>query len=502
MNEDRQPIIVGAGQATWRERDPSHTPIDAMQAVSKLALQSGGPALHSAIDAIVHVPFIMDQVPQLAAAMPRNPGAVVGQRLGIKALQFTADVGGNLPQALVNEFAGRLAQGSHEAVLLTGAELLGTFLGEVRSGAGMPAWESGAQISAQCITETPVMTAATERAHGLFEPKHAYPLFESAIRHARGLSADQHAQQLGTLVARMSDVAAANPLAWKRERLTPEQVLATENGNRMICYPYTKVMNSIIAVDQAAALVLTTVGKAKELGIDSEHWVYLRGAASAHDRWFLSERVTLNASPALAAAASEALRQARMELGELLHFDLYSCFPSAVAVACDALGLTPEDPRGVTVTGGMSLFGGPGNNYSLHAIATMVDRLCERDAGAGLVSANGGYLTKHSVGVYSRDAGRTPWTPREAREWQYRVDEEPFLELAESGHGAFVIDAHTVRFGREGPREGILLGRLGDGRRCVAKTEIPATVDALLARDCVGETGAVSHSDGLNRFEF
>ncbi|MEL7044943.1 MAG: acetyl-CoA acetyltransferase, partial [Pseudomonadota bacterium] len=418
MDADRQPIIVGTGQATWRDRDPTRTPVDAMQAVASLALENGGESLRSAIDAMVHVPFIMDQVPELAKAMPRNPGGAVGQRLGINAVQFTADVGGNLPQELVNEFAARLVRGSHDAVLIAGVELLSTFLGEVRSGAGMPAWESGARGSVECITDTPAMTTATEQAHGLFEPIHAYPLFESAIRHVRGLSAEQQAQQLGTLIANMSDVAADNPLAWKRDRLTPEQVLSTAHGNRMICTPYTKVMNSVIAVDQAAALVLTTVGKAKALGIDREHWVYLRGAASAHDRWFISERVNLHASPALAAAAREALRQAGMGLDELQFFDLYSCFPSAVEVACGALGLTPDDPRGLTVTGGMSLFGGPGNNYSLHAIATMVDLLCKGNAGAGLVSANGGYLTKHSVGVYSRTASPTPWAPRETQELQ------------------------------------------------------------------------------------
>ena len=45
--------------------------------------------------------------------------------------------------------------------------------------------------------------------------------------------------------------------------------------------------------------------------------------------------------------------------------------------------------------------GGPWNNYVMHSIATMVERLRD-DAGAlGLVTANGGYVTKHAFGVYS-----------------------------------------------------------------------------------------------------
>jgi acetyl-CoA C-acetyltransferase len=84
-------------------------------------------------------------------------------------------------------------------------------------------------------------------------------------------------------------------------------VLSTEGGNRYICHPYTKLMNSIIAVDQAAAVVLTTVGRAKALGLDPERWVYLRGAADAGESWFLSQREVLHESPTLGGRAASAL---------------------------------------------------------------------------------------------------------------------------------------------------------------------------------------------------
>ena len=50
---------------------------------------------------------------------------------------------------------------------------------------------------------------------------------------------------------------------------------------------------------------------------------------------------------------------------------------------------------------GLPYHGGPGNNYSTHAIACMVERLRARPGASGVVTGVGWYLTKHSVGVYS-----------------------------------------------------------------------------------------------------
>jgi acetyl-CoA C-acetyltransferase len=499
VDSDQQPVIVGVGQATWREQDLARSPVDGLEHVARLAAESAGVSLAGAVDTIVHVPFISNQVPALAPLLPQRPGAALAERCGLRAQQFTADVGGNLPQQLVNEFAARLVRGEASGVLIAGAEMLATLIGAVRSGAGFPEWTAASGDAPVCITDTPEMTAPTEQAHGLYEPIHAYPLFESALRHALGLDAAAHGERLGGLVSRMSEVAAANPHAWKRQRLTQEEVLSTEGGNRMICHPYTKVMNSIIAVDQAAAVLLTTVGRARALGIDETRWVYLRGCADAQETWYLGERAQLHESPALRAAAVAALDQAGCGLADIELFDLYSCFPSAVQVACRALGLEIDDPRGLTVTGGMSLFGGPGNNYSLHAIATVCERLRGKGEGTAVVTANGGYLTKHSVGVYARQPGASPWTPCAGSALQVDAESPP-RSLVEVADGEAVVVAHTVRYSRGEPVEGIVLGELEGGRRCVATSTDPATIEAFLSEDCVGRRGRVSPGEERNRF--
>jgi acetyl-CoA C-acetyltransferase len=152
----------------------------------------------------------------------------------------------------------------------------------------------------------------------------------------------------------------------------------------------------------------------------------------------------------------------------------------------------------------MSLFGGPGNNYSLHAIAELAGILRQTEEGAGLVSANGGYLTKHAVGVYARQPGVAPWTPCDDAALQASLDARPTVKLVERGEGAATVEAHTVRYSGEHPESGIVILRLPDRSRCVAVVDAgeEATLARLLAEDCVGLQGAVEHRDGINHFRF
>lgn len=57
---------------------------------------------------------------------------------------------------------------------------------------------------------------------------------------------------------------------------------------------------------------------------------------------------------------------------------------SAVA---DGLGLSADDSRGLTVTGGPPFFGGAGNNYSMHAIAETVALLRATPGAYGMPDA-------------------------------------------------------------------------------------------------------------------
>lgn len=503
MNDD-QPILIAQAQRTWRDRDPARSLVDALESVSRAALaDADAPGLRDAIDTVATVPFLAAQVPDLAGMLPPHASDALCQRLGVEATTFAADVGGNTPQLLVNYFADRLVAGESKAVLISGAELMYTLFGALSSGADISHWQQGGGHTSVQLGDNRAACSDSEWAHGLVEPIRTYPLFESALRHAAGLDQDAHMQRLGGLVSRMSKVAAANPLAWRQQVLSAEEALDTGGGNRMITWPYTKCMNAILAVDMAAAVVMTTVGEARRLKVDPARWIFLRGGAAACDIWNFSERPVLHESPALAACARSALEQAGLSLASIDLFDLYSCFPSAVQVACNALGLALDDPRGVTVTGGLTLFGGPGNNYSLHAIAEVVAQLQAEKGTHAVVTANGNYLTKHAVGVYSREAGTQPWALARP-DLQTSIDASPRLEVDNQPRGRGTIEACAVAFDKEMPSRGIVLGRMEDGRRFLANTprDDRAALEALMNQDPVGLQGQVTPGDKVNRFEF
>ena len=98
-------------------------------------------------------------------------------------------------------------------------------------------------------------------------------------------------------------------------------------------------------------------------------------------------------------------------------------------------------PATLTVTGGLTFAGGPWNNYVMHSIATMAELLRGNPGSRGLITANGGYLTKHSFGVYSA----TP--PAAAFRWedvQAEVDREPTRTALVEWEGTGTVESWTT----------------------------------------------------------
>ena len=505
MAQPLNPVIVGIGQCTFRDADTGRTPVDGMLESARLALDDTGcDALAADIDCLVSIPFLARQLPELAGLFTGTAGSGVAEGLGIApATLLTSDYGGNLPQWFINRCADDLVSGEYRAVLLTGCELMATLFSGLRSGADLSAWQRGGHRESVDLGAGRDPCLPSERAHGLFEPINTYPLFQSALRHAHGWSESEQADRLGRLVSEMSAVAADNPLAWKRDALSPAEVLSTQAGNRMITSPYTRAMNAILAVDMAASVILTTDAHARSLGIAPERMIYLQAGAEANDVWNTAERVDFYRSPALSGCLSQTLDMADVAAVDIDCFDLYSCFPSAVEVACDALGMAPDDARGVTLTGGLMRFGGPGNNYSMHAIAAVCEKLRGGPQSRGLVSANGGYLTKHAVGLYGCAPPRAPWSERQRDRVQSVVESQTHPTLvAQPAPGRLVVEAHAVPFRDGAPAYGIVVGRLDDGRRCLAHAVDESGCAAMLHDDCIGRSGEVTAGDPVNTFRF
>jgi acetyl-CoA C-acetyltransferase len=300
------------------------------------------------------------------------------------------------------------------------------------------------------------------------------------LRAANGLNAQTHVRRISQLWSRFFHVATGNPYAALPQGYSPEQIAIIDPANRAVCHPYPKLMNSNNAVDQAAALLMCSVDQARALGISSDRWVFPWSGAEACDTGSVSHRHSLNGSPAIRLAGQAALRLAGVgDVTELSWVDLYSCFPSAVQVAAAELGLPLG--RQLTITGGLTFAGGPWSNYVTHAIATLVGLIRERPDSIGLITANGGLLTKHAIGTYS---GRPPTGGFRYEDCQPAVDALPIRRAASDHTGEATVEGYTVEYRPDGdPGDAVIAGLTPTGERTWLRTDDPDLVKLALSGD-------------------
>jgi acetyl-CoA C-acetyltransferase len=495
--DPRTPVLVGVGQYVGREEDPAKalSPADMMAAVATQALADAG-VTASAVDALVAIRLFADS----GGAFPspfgkyRNLPWSIARRIGAAPRELIyGPVGGNTPQMFVNVLAERIAAGESEVALIVGGEALRTQAKAEKAGLKL-VWGEDAPVDPQGFGEETQYISRHELKHGIALPVNVYPLFENAFGAAMDWSPAEHHAEIGRLMAGFSKVAASNPYAQLPVARSAEELITPSEDNRIIAYPYTKYLNSNMFVDQAAAVLMMSCEAADRLGVAEDRRVYLHGSADTHEHILVSNRVDYATSPAIRIGAAHALAQAGVEAGDLAHVDLYSCFPVAVEIAAAMIGLSTHEPARLTLTGGLPYFGGPGNAYSMHGIAEVVEH-CRAGPGEwGFVFANGGYLTKHSFGVYSTTPGYAPRTP--PANYQAAIDAMAPPPFTEKPAGAAWIETFTVVHHKGKPMFAIIVGRLDDGTRFVA--QIQENPGALVGRDIVGAAIEVVAGDPIN----
>ena len=507
--DPRTPVLAGAGQAAERLGEPGYRRRSAADlagdaAWAALADTGADPAvLASAIDTVAGVRQFENSYPGARAALgrsdnfPRSVAARIGAGPGRAVLEVS---GGQAPQHLVNEFAGVIAAGDSCAVLLAGGEAISTTRRYGKEEGRPDFSESVAGSLDDRGYGLDGLASPHLIAHGLIGGPAQYAVLENARRARLGVSRAPYAALMGELFAPFTEVAAGNPYAAAPVRRSAAELVTVTAANRMIADPYPRYVVAREKVNQGAAVLLMSVAAARRLGVPGDRWVFLHGHADLRERELMA-RADLSAGPASVLAARHALEVAGIGVDELATLDLYSCFPVPVFNICDGLGLAADDPRGLTVTGGLPFFGGPGNNYSMHAIAETVQRARQSPGSYGFVGANGGVMSKYSAGVYStRPAG---WVPDRSASLQAEVDSWPAPEEAVAADGPAVVETYTVVPGRDGTRTGIVIGRLeAGGRRFVARTaDGDPDLAELLATspEPVGQRVHVRSSEAGNR---
>lgn len=497
----RTPVLIGVGQTKqdWNGADAAAapSPLSLCRDAARVALTDAGADVAGAVDVVAVVRTNLDSVPGAPQPFPQwsNPPRALAHALGIAPEQAVySTVGGDQPQVLVNDYAEAIFRGDAEVALLAGSEAIATMKTAARRGVALD-WSHPDHGAFDDRGTGKRLLSPYEIANGLGYPTQTYPAFEHALRARMGLDRAAYRRLISELWATFAAVAAANPHAQFPVARSAD-FLATESAeNYAVADPYLKWHVAQDAVNQGAAVILTSVARAQALGVPEAKWVYLHGYAAGKDV-YVTARPDLSRSRAMELVLARALASARKTAADIGVFDLYSCFPCAVLIAAEALGVDWRKTP-MTVTGGLPFFGGPGNNYSMHAIATMTERLRAAPGALGLVLANGGFLSKEAAGVYSTTPAED-WAPVSSADIQAELDAQTAPALI-AGEAEAVIETFTVTWKKGVPQRGFVLARSTEGRVLArAATGDRATLDALAKDDPVGRRVHVRAEGGVN----
>jgi len=474
--DPRTPVLIGAGQVNQYDETETPDPVGLMAVAARAAAESH---VLEAVDSI--------RIVNMLSWRYRDPGLLLGSQLNTAHFRTSySGVGGNVPQSLVNQACLDIQRGRADVVLIGGGERWRTRT-RLRAADRRPDWpqQDDEVPTAEGVEDNVPMAGPAEQRIELVRPAYVYPLFEQALRIAAGESADDHRRRIGELWSQFSAAAERNPYAWSRKRLSVDEICQPAPTNRMISWPYTKLMNSNNMVDQAAVILLASAEASARLAVPRERWVFPYAGADSHDTYALGERADYTASPAIRIAGRRALEMAGCGIGDIEFVDIYSCFPSAVQVAAAELGLPLADPqRPLTVTGGLTFAGGPWNNYVTHSIGTMAERLIEKPGSVGFITANGGYLTKHSVGVYG---SHPPDTEFRWEDVQSEVDRAPTRVALAEWEGVGTVEAWTTPFDRNGQPEKVFVAVRTPGEaRTLSVMTSPSDIQASVTEDIAG----------------
>jgi acetyl-CoA C-acetyltransferase len=486
---ERIPVVIASGQAL--ERHVLVNPVDLMVRACESAL-ADVPGLRYRIDRL----SVVDIMTKVGPAPATELAARLG--LGDDITREVTTVGGNTPQWLVSRAASDIAAGTLSITLIAGAEAIRS--SRARRAQGMDRDEGVPDLTPDPVVgdDQPGFGPA-ELAIGLLAPIHVYPLFEKVLAARAGRHAAAQRTVIGGLLAPFTRVAASHPYAWFAQERTAADIATPTPDNRIVCEPYTKRMAAFLGSDQAAALIVCSLAAARRAGV-ADRSVFVWSGAEAVDVRFVASRTDPGRSPAIRAAGQGLLASASTAAGRAMgiddidRMDIYSCFPSAVQLACDGLGLTGDDRRGLTVTGGLPYFGGPGNNYTTHGIATLTDLLRGGDGPGtrlGLATGLGWFATKHALGIYGSTPPPAGFQRADTTAAQQAIDATAaeMVDCLDEPATATVVAA-TVWRDNDGAAAGApVVARLADGRQLALSPADDEVVVAMGDTDMPGLIG-------------
>ena len=496
---DNTPVIIGVGQHSERVGEPGYAALSYMdlggKALAAAIADSGASgSVAGAIDTLAAIrAFEMsrpDRTPPFGAAS--NVPRAIAKRVGANPSRaILTTTGGQTNQQLVGEFASAIAAGESQCAVIVGSEAISTVLAlSVKD--EKPDWSE--QIPGDFDDQGFGVEELLEPvlfAHGASGAIPLYALAENARRAKLGLSLEDYRLEIGKLFAPFTKVAAANPHSAAPVERTAEELATVTDRNRIVAEPYPRMTVARDQVNQAAAIIVASAGLARALGVPEDKWVHIH-AVTAATELKLSQRPDLSGNPASLASVDAALARAGKAMADMRYIDFYSCFAIPVFNQCDHFGLSVDDPRGLTLTGGLPFFGGAGNNYSAHAIAEAVERVRGDRGSFALVGANGGWMSKYATGIYSTEPADWSANDRFAR-LPKATDKVP---LAKEPATAATVETYTINRGPKGA-DAIFIGRSDAGERVVGNADLSdlATAEAFESGEPFGMRLALTQDE-------
>ncbi len=482
------PILVGVGQVLNRIQDLSEAlePLEMMwQAIQLAEADADAGAFLRNVQSVRVVRGMWSY---------QNPAKLIGERLGATNFETVGTlIGGNQNQAVINVTACEIRDGKLDLVLITGAENGNSSTKARKQGIQLAQTNAPGSYDRIIGAEQQPEHHEFEVAKGIHRAIQVYPMYDNRIRFTRGETINEHLERVSGLWSRFNDVGLRNPNAWVQSDMTPEEIRTPSETNRPISFPYTKFMNANMSVNMGAALIMTSVKRAQELGIPESKWVYPLAGVKGYDHFSASVREEFDTSPGIRAVASCLLEHSDVTADTLDFVDLYSCFPSAVQVAAKEYGLSEE--RDLTVTGGLTFGGGPLNNYVMHSIARTVELLRDQPNGKALVTANGGNIYKHVHGTYGKEPPNQPFVSDDV---QSQIDALPSRNCLESYDGPANIESYTVMYDGFEPSIGHVACRTTGDERTWVNTTDPEIVQAMTAEEFCGRSVYIKGGEELS----
>jgi acetyl-CoA C-acetyltransferase len=499
MIADNTPVIIGVGQFSERVDEPGYQALSyidlAGRALSAAITDSGASGdVAAAMDTLAAIrAFEMsrpDRKPPFGAAS--NVPRAIANRVGANpARAILTTTGGQTSQQLVGEFARNIASGESECAVIAGSEAISTVLALSAKGE-KPDWseEVAGDFEDQGFGVDGLMEPSLF-AHGATGAIPLYALAENARRAKLGKGLEEYRRDIGELFAPFTKVAAANPHAAAPVERSAEELATVTQRNRIVAEPYTRMTVARDQVNQSAAIIVCSAGKARELGVSEDKWVHIH-AVSAATELPLSQRPDLAANPASIASVEAALARAGKEMADMRYLDFYSCFAIPVLNQIDHFGLSANDPRGLTLTGGLPFFGGAGNNYSTHAICEAVQRCRSDPCAFALVGANGGWMSKYATGIYSAEP--SDWSAIDRFEKLPEADNA--VTVSSAPFEAATVETYTINNTKTGS-VAVFLGRNDAGERVSGNADLAddATRAVFESGDPFGVKLAVSRDE-------